>query len=255
MNRYDDMRNAFEQHPSGGGKSVVTITLAFAMGIGLGLGAVYLLRTMRQDAPTTPTVVAPAPAKSSLGSDKDSPIDDDAIAALVGESSEGDAVSDFVVSEKPKSRGKTKSSGRATGKRTLEYWNLLNSIMTTESTMRTAPPSITAGNAQAFVTQRSQAFEFAARTISALDTRSVDEEVVGIGREIAQWYQSGVTANANAQHLLAQADEATRKGAAGKSWRSSEEQHRQQCLEINRKGAEVRGRMSAKYGQDFPPLK
>jgi hypothetical protein len=121
--------------------------------------------------------------------------------------------------------------------------------------MRATPPNVTAANAQAFVVQRAQAFDFAARSIAALDTRGVDAEVVGIGREIADWYRDGIAANANAQQLLSQADEATRKGAAGKSWRSSEEQHRMRCLAINRKGAEIRQRMSAKYGEEFPPLK
>jgi hypothetical protein len=254
MNRFDD-NFAVTGQPSArrGGRSVVLITGAFAAGIGLGLCAVYALRTMRDSAQATAVAAAPVPAKSSLDTPANVPVDEEALAALVSELTTGETTP----AVKPQSAKSTRSkpSGPANGKRTLEFWNALNAVMEAENGMRTAPANITAGNAQAFVAQRAQAFDFASRSIAALDTRGVDAEVVAIGREIADWYKDGITANANAQHLLSQANEATRKGAAGKSWRGSEEQHRLRCLEINRQGAELRERMSAKYGEAFPPLK
>lgn len=144
--------------------------------------------------------------------------------------------------------------GQPTGTRTLAYWNELNAIMAKEAAMRAAPPQITAENALAFVGGRTRAFQFAGPAIRELNAHGVDPQVTAIARDIAEWYEAGLAIGQEAESLLGTADVATRQGSRGVTWRSREEQHRQRCLEINRRGEQVRRAMSQKYGLDFPKL-
>ena len=75
------------------------------------------------------------------------------------------------------------------------------------------------------------------RSAGALDAGGVDPEALQLGRELMAWYREEVTLNERATSLLGSASAADRKGAAGNSWRSGEEQHRRKCEEINRHGA------------------
>lgn len=140
------------------------------------------------------------------------------------------------------------------GQATLDYWHAMNAIIAKEAAMRSAPAKVTAGNAAGFVESRIQAGQFAAAGIRNLETANVDSEVVSLGRDLIAWYQDEVSLNERARSLLGSSDIAARKGAAGNSWRSGEEQHRKTCDDINRRGADLRSRLSRKYGLAFPPL-
>jgi hypothetical protein len=140
------------------------------------------------------------------------------------------------------------------GQRTLAYWNQLNGIMAREAAMRAAPPQLTAGNAMSFVSSQSSAFEFAGSAIRQLNTKGIDPQAAGIGREIAAWYEKGVANSRQAESLLGSDDVAARQGAAGQGWSSAEKQHREECLAINRRGEQLRQELTRKYGLEFPAL-
>lgn len=157
----------------------------------------------------------------------------------------------IVESEKvKKSVGKNSPSGQAT----LDYWNALNDIIARETAMRAPPASVTAGNAGEFVQARLSAGKFASGAIHDLDTNGVDPEAIALGRDLTAWYQEEVTLNTRAQSLLGSSSIAERRGSAGNTWRSGEEQHRKNCDDINRRGAELQSRLSGKYRLTFPPL-
>lgn len=141
------------------------------------------------------------------------------------------------------------------GARTLEYWNALNSVIEQETAMRAPPAKLTAENALAFVGSRSRAARFAADAITAIPTTDVDPDVIALAIDLAAWYEDEFAISGNAQGLLASSDIAARKGAAGKSWKASEEQHRKDCDAINLRGKQLQSRMSKKYDSSFPPLK
>lgn len=140
------------------------------------------------------------------------------------------------------------------GQATLRYWHALNDVIARESAMRAPPANLTADNAGGFVQARLQAGRLASAAIGALDPRGVDAEALQLGRELMSWYREEVTVNERATSLLGSASAAARKGAAGSSWRSGEEQHRRKCDEINQRGAALRARLERKYGWAFPPL-
>lgn len=146
---------------------------------------------------------------------------------------------------------RTKTSA---GETTLAYWNRLNDVIAKEAAMRAAPANVTAGNAAGFVDARLQAGRFASGALRELDATGVDPEVVAISRELVAWYDEEVTLNTKAQTLLKSSDIAARKGGAGSSWRAGEERHQRTCAEINRRAAELRTRLTARYGLEFPPL-
>ncbi len=140
------------------------------------------------------------------------------------------------------------------GPATLAYWNQLNSVMAREAAMRAAPPKLTAGNALSFVSGESDAYTYAGGAIRALDAANVDPQALALAQEIAAWYDQGVVNSRQAGSLLQSNDVAARQGQAGKSWKSGAEEHRKQCLEINKRGERLRGELSRKYGLKFPKL-
>ena len=111
--------------------------------------------------------------------------------------------------------------------------------------MRAPPANVTAANAGEFVQARLKAGRFASEALGALDAGGVDAEALQLGRELMAWYREEVTLNERATSLLGSASAADRKGAAGNSWRSGEEQHRRKCDEINRHGAALRAHLRA----------
>lgn len=157
----------------------------------------------------------------------------------------------------PRAESPETSSSRiemSAGETTLAYWNRLNEIIAKEGAMRAAPANVTAGNATGFVDARLQAGRFASGAIHNLDATGVDPGVVSLSRELIAWYDEEVSLNTRAQALLNSNDIAARKGAAGSSWRSGEERHQRTCTEINRRAAELRTRLTERYGLEFPPL-
>lgn len=140
------------------------------------------------------------------------------------------------------------------GPATLAYWNQLNSVMAREAAMRAAPPKLTADNAQSFVSGETDAYTYAGGAIRTLDAANVDPQALALAQEIAAWYDQGVVNSRQAGSLLQSNDVAARQGQAGKSWKSSAEEHRKQCLEINKRGERLRGELGRKYGLKFPKL-
>jgi hypothetical protein len=143
---------------------------------------------------------------------------------------------------------------QATGETTLAYWNALNAIMMRELSMRAAPPQLTAGNAMSFVSGQSGAYQYAAAAIRKLSIAEVDPEVVALARDLAAWYEQGLANNRTAESLLGSADIAARQGSTGNNWQTAEKQHREQCLQINLRGEQLRNSLSRKYGLAFPKL-
>lgn len=140
------------------------------------------------------------------------------------------------------------------GTATLRYWNELNDVISREAAMRTAPANLTAASAAGFVSSRIQAGKFASTAIEQLNQNGVDADALSLGKELAAWYRDEISLNERAKSLLGSTDVAARKGSAGNTWRSGEEQHRLKCEAINRRGEELRTRFSRKYGLTFPAL-
>jgi hypothetical protein len=149
--------------------------------------------------------------------------------------------------------GSTKNTGNA-GQRTLDFWNAMNDVIAREAQMRVPPANVTAANAAEFVQARLRAGQFASTAIQALDTTGVDRDAVALAGELIGWYREEVSLNERAGSLLGSSDIAARKGTAGNAWRSGEEQHRRNCDEINRRAADLRERLTRKYGLPFPGL-
>ena len=68
------------------------------------------------------------------------------------------------------------------------------------------------------------------------------------------WYNQGIANSHAAGSLLQSADIASRQGQPGQDWQAAEKQHREQCLQINRQGEQLRDALSRKYGVAFPKL-
>jgi hypothetical protein len=146
-------------------------------------------------------------------------------------------------------------ASRDMGQTTLAYWNRLNAIIDREAGMRAAPPKLTAGNALSFVTGQSDAYTYAAGAIRGLDPAGVDPQVLDLSRALALWYDQGAVNSREAGSLLQSNDVAARQGQPGKNWKTSFEDHRKQCLEINQRGERLRDELSRRYGLAFPKLK
>lgn len=142
----------------------------------------------------------------------------------------------------------------ARGPATLDYWNALNDVISREAAMRVAPGQLTAENAGGFVDARSQAAGFASSSIRAIDTTGVDSEAVALGQELVSWYVEEEALSRRAKSLLGSSDIKARKGSAGNAWKQAEEEHRRRCDTLNRHGADMRARLSKRYGLKFPPL-
>jgi hypothetical protein len=140
------------------------------------------------------------------------------------------------------------------GEQTLAYWNGMNAIMEHEAALRAAPPQITAGNALSFVSGETSAYQYAADAIRKLNREGVDPDVISLAREIVGWYRQGIANSHAAESLLQSADTASRQGQPGQDWQTAEKQHREQCLQINRHGEQLRESLSRKYGLAFPKL-
>jgi len=84
--------------------------------------------------------------------------------------------------------------------------------------------------------------------------RNVAPEVVAHVQRLIDWYEEGAEINQNALHLLTAADQETRQGSEGRSWRGSEKAHYQTVQRLNQNGRELREQMSQRYGLDFPEL-
>jgi len=152
-------------------------------------------------------------------------------------------------------RSRAESPKQTRGRRTLEYWNQMNGIFEQEASMRAVPSGgLTAQNAGDFLQRRASAGEFAAQSLRDLDQKNVDVEVVKLAKKIAVWYEKGVKNNNVAGGLLG-ANRETRQGSKGKQWKSAEKRHNRAVNDINRKGEQVRAKMSKKYGLTFPPMK
>jgi hypothetical protein len=150
--------------------------------------------------------------------------------------------------------GRVERGPEAMGQTTLTYWNRLNEIIVREAAMRSAPPKLTAGNALSFVTGQSDAYTYAAGAIRGLDAADVDPQVLSLSQELALWYDQGAVNSREAGSLLQSNDVAARQGQPGKTWKTSLEEHRKRCLEINQQAERLRGELSRKYRLAFPKL-
>ena len=152
------------------------------------------------------------------------------------------------------SRAQSSAATSATGEQTLAYWNGMNVVMEHESAMRAAPPQISAGNALSFVNGETSAYQYAVDAIRKQNRDGVDPDVISLAREIVGWYRQGIANSQMAQSLLQSSDIASRQGQPGQDWQTAEKQHREQCLQINHHGEQLRESLSQKYGLAFPKL-
>lgn len=120
--------------------------------------------------------------------------------------------------------------------------------------MRAPPAEITAANAGEFLNSRTEAARFAADAILELDARGVDRDLLLHAGNLADWYAEEEKVSTRGSFLLNKADAKTRKGAGGKQWKGSEEEHRKKCDELNKRGVELQGKFSKKYELEFPKL-
>ena len=152
------------------------------------------------------------------------------------------------------SRAQSSAPASATGEQTLAYWNGINAVMENEAAMRTAPPQISTGNALSFVNGETSAYQYAVDAIRKQSRDRVDPDVISLAHEIVGWYRQGIANSQTAQSLLQSSDIASRQGQPGQDWQTAEKQHREQCLQINRHGEQLRESLSRKYGLAFPKL-
>jgi hypothetical protein len=236
---------------------VLLVGLLFASGIAAGLA------WSRWERPATtvadPVVAAPDPAPASDKLAAEPGLVAEELRALRTELAELRAAKEERPSERhrPHEVHAAKPSERSQhegGEATLAYWNRLNDVMAREAAMRAAPPKLTADNALSFVTGSADAYTYAAGAIRALDPAGVDPQATALAQEIAVWYDQGAANSREAGSLLQSNDVAARQGQSGKTWKTSAEEHRKQCLEINKRGERLRGELSHKYGLKFPKL-
>jgi hypothetical protein len=128
--------------------------------------------------------------------------------------------------------------------------------MLEEEQMRAVPAGgLTAANVAEFLTGRGKSGEYAAQAIRELSTGGVDADVVALAGDIAAWYEKGTKLNDMASHLLHEADETSRRGTPGKKWSTAEKEHHQSVSALNRRGDQLRTRLTEKYGLAFPDLR
>jgi hypothetical protein len=243
-------------------KSWITFAVMFLVGLGGGALAFHLATRMTNDVrPVASAALETNPATAVRDADSHSSTTTEEIrllreevALLRATGKTNPENQSRVEVERPTSSPAKQTSAASTGQRTLAYWNKLNGIMSREAAMRSAPPQLTAANAMSFVSSQASAYEFAAGAIRQLSTSGVDPQAANIGREIAAWYDQGIANSKGAESLLGSDDVAARQGAAGQGWSATEKQHREQCLAINRRGAQLRQELTRKYGIEFPPL-
>jgi len=154
----------------------------------------------------------------------------------------------------PKTTPSSPSRNEPTGDATLSFWNAINDVIAREAAMRIAPANLTAANAGGFVEARIRAGKFAGDALRNLPRENVDRDVLAHAADLAAWYDDEARLAGEASSLLGSSDFAARRGSAGKSWRNSEDKHRQRCDEINRRSATLQTQLSQKFGRQFPPL-
>jgi len=141
------------------------------------------------------------------------------------------------------------------GERTLAFWNEMNNIIDREAQMRTVPAGgVNDNNASRFIDARVAAGEYAVQAFAALESKSVDRDVVALSKQLGDWYAKGVAICKTGQEVLG-SDAATRRGQAGLSWKAGEFTHAAAVNALNKQGATVRAAMTKKHGIAFPPLK
>lgn len=233
-----------------------------ALGIGLALGVVFGLstahgRTHAAETETQPVeqeqVVAPEPNRDAEPEKQIQTSERRRNTVPVQWISEKRAKSQPVTAKDPQPKNK-RPAVPVTGKRTLAYWRGLNEIIAKEGAMRAPPADITAANAGEFLNSRTEAAKFAANAILELDARGVDRELLVHAGNLAEWYAEEEKVSARGSFLLNKADAKTRKGAGGKQWKGSEEEHRKKCDELNKRGVDLQGTFSKKYKLEFPAL-
>lgn len=167
-------------------------------------------------------------------------------------SSQSHSAHDKPAATKPRRKSTSQKGER--GQATLDYWNRVNDIIARESEMRTAPPDVNAGNAGGFVSARLRAYRYAATALHGLRHPNVDPEVVAHVQRLSDWYEEGTEINQDAMHLLTEASQEQRQGAAGRNWKESEKAHYETVQRLNQQGSQLRQRMSKRYGIEFPAM-
>lgn len=146
------------------------------------------------------------------------------------------------------------SGSSPTGAATLAYWNRMNDIILREAALRAAPlGGITAANASGFLDARIGASKYAVDALRQLDPRGVDERVVDLGGQLANWYSDGRKVAESGKALLTRGS-VQRQGSAGRQYQAAERDHAERVNALNAAGAQVRLDMARKYDLDFPPL-
>ena len=135
--------------------------------------------------------------------------------------------------------------------KTLTYWSRLNDIAMGEAELqRDAESAADPSNAAKVFAVKGRISRFAAKSVEALPTEGVGENVVQFGRQLERWYARGGDLYERAVRIWE--TPAASREQLNQDWGRAETHHRNEAQLLSDKASAVRAAASQLFGQEFP---
>jgi hypothetical protein len=139
-----------------------------------------------------------------------------------------------------------------TKEHTLAYWSRLNEIALGERALQQdAESAFSAAKAAKVFAIKGRASRFAAKSVAAVPTVSVDDTAVRFGRQLGLWYDRGGELYEKAVRIWETPMGPQGRTQLNEEWKQAEQQHQNEERLVQEKASAARGSLSRIYGIEF----
>lgn len=137
--------------------------------------------------------------------------------------------------------------------KTRAYWSRLNEIALHEDELqRNTETAINDTNAAKVFAIKARVSRFAAKSLEAVPSEGVDEEVVQFGRQLGSWYDRARELYERAVRIWETASGQQARSQLTEEWKRAERQHHNEARLLRDRAAALRASISRQFGEEFP---
>jgi hypothetical protein len=142
---------------------------------------------------------------------------------------------------------------KASKEKTLAYWARVSEIALSEAALqKDAESASNSANASRVFAIKGRISRFAAKSVEAVPSDSVDDSVVRFGRQLALWYDHGGELYERAVRIWETPTISENREQLNEDWRRAESHHNNEARLVNEKAEAVRSTVSRNFGEEFP---
>lgn len=137
--------------------------------------------------------------------------------------------------------------------KTLAYWVRLSDIALGEAALqRETESAITEENSEKVLAIKGRVSRFAAKAVEVIPQQQVDDSVIQLGEQLADWYERGGDLYDDALQIHDFPADSASRSRLVEQWRQQEVQHRNEAKLLSNRAIAVRDEMRRRFGEEFP---